>query len=431
MPAALKKILVVLTATYPFGTGESFIESEVNHYGAFDQTYIFPVCQIQNDEKRNTPENVTVVKNIIGTSEGNDFFWNVETLNELLFQFQKGKFSDTSITKMNDFYKNAILFANAIDEYLKKQGVGKTDKIVFYSYWLYTQSLTAVFLKRKYKNSIAVSRCHGYDVFETRADDGYLPFRKLLLRSLDMVFPIASMEKKYLRETYPSYAKNIMVARLGTTLEEKDKMEAKELQEKKTLRIVSCSNIISLKRLPIMIDAFSKIEDIPIEWTHIGSGNQKDRVLRLCKEKLGANIDYKFLGQISNLEVKKIYQEKKFHLFLNMSETEGLPVSIMEAASFGIPVIATDVGGTSEILCNGKNGYLVPANVTADEVAGFIRKIYHMEMDEYNQLRTNSYKIWKKHYQAEENYRKFIQLLYKMSLNKISREDRGCKHVSL
>ncbi|NCO54621.1 MAG: glycosyltransferase, partial [Bacteroidetes bacterium] len=45
-------------------------------------------------------------------------------------------------------------------------------------------------------------------------------------------------------------------------------------------------------------------------------------------------------------------------LFINVSESEGIPVSIMEALSAGIPVIATNVGGTNEIV-NNDVGFLI------------------------------------------------------------------------
>ncbi len=48
-------------------------------------------------------------------------------------------------------------------------------------------------------------------------------------------------------------------------------------------------------------------------------------------------------------------------VFVNPSYSEGLPTSVMEAASLGIPIIATDVGGTSEIITHGESGILYPA----------------------------------------------------------------------
>ena len=45
--------------------------------------------------------------------------------------------------------------------------------------------------------------------------------------------------------------------------------------------------------------------------------------------------------------------------YVNLSTSEGIPVSIMEAMSYGIPVVATDVGGTSEAVVTGRSGLLI------------------------------------------------------------------------
>jgi glycosyltransferase involved in cell wall biosynthesis len=47
-------------------------------------------------------------------------------------------------------------------------------------------------------------------------------------------------------------------------------------------------------------------------------------------------------------------------IFVNPSYSEGLPTSVMEAASVGLPIIATDVGGTNEIIKHMKSGLIIP-----------------------------------------------------------------------
>ena len=53
---------------------------------------------------------------------------------------------------------------------------------------------------------------------------------------------------------------------------------------------------------------------------------------------------------------------KCFDAFWLTSMEEGTPNSILEAMAAGVPVVATDVGGNSEIIEHGANGFLVPLN---------------------------------------------------------------------
>jgi glycosyltransferase involved in cell wall biosynthesis len=116
-------------------------------------------------------------------------------------------------------------------------------------------------------------------------------------------------------------------------------------------------------------------------------------------------------GAVSNIELMNQYRNNDFHIFINVSESEGVPVSIMEATSFGIPVIATDVGGVNEVVRNGENGFLMDENYTDDALIGYIRKFAEMDEYEYMKFRKNARGLWYENYNAEFNYKEFNHLL--------------------
>jgi len=79
------------------------------------------------------------------------------------------------------------------------------------------------------------------------------------------------------------------------------------------------------------------------------------------------------LGNIPNAGQYNEYVD----LFILPSDYEGLPIVIIEAMGFGKPIVASDVGGISEIVVNGENGYTVENTVVA-----FTEKIkYILEND--------------------------------------------------
>jgi glycosyltransferase involved in cell wall biosynthesis len=107
----------------------------------------------------------------------------------------------------------------------------------------------------------------------------------------------------------------------------------------------------------------------------------------------------------------KEYTEKPYHLFVNVSESEGIPVSIMEALSFGIPCIATDVGGTREIVRDKYNGILLEKDFEPEVLADWISYFAKLPDSEYQAYRNRSRLSWQENYDADRNYKAFVNTL--------------------
>ena len=80
----------------------------------------------------------------------------------------------------------------------------------------------------------------------------------------------------------------------------------------------------------------------------------------------------------------------------------------MEATSFGIPVIATNTGGTSEIVDN-KNGALIDVDFEPVKVAKKIDHIRKLDINDYLKLREESRKKWEERFEAISNYKEFAK----------------------
>ena len=93
---------------------------------------------------------------------------------------------------------------------------------------------------------------------------------------------------------------------------------------------------------------------------YIGGNGEIENVKQLIKEYGIADIVI-FEGWVSG--DKKIELLNNSDAYILPSYKEGLPISILEAMSYGMPIISTPVGGIPEIVSNGENGYLVePGN---------------------------------------------------------------------
>ena len=88
---------------------------------------------------------------------------------------------------------------------------------------------------------------------------------------------------------------------------------------------------------------------------HIGGNGEAATLLHIIKEN-GLSQIVKFEGWVSG--EKKVELLNNADVFILPSYTEGLPISILEAMSYRLPVISTPVGGIPEVIKDGENGFL-------------------------------------------------------------------------
>lgn len=123
--------------------------------------------------------------------------------------------------------------------------------------------------------------------------------------------------------------------------------------------ITFVGRIIAAKGVQDLIAVFKEIrQGHKVKLIVIGSGN----FLQELKKEAGDSPDVLFAGEKSEEEIIDLLSITD--IFVNPSYSEGLPTSVLEAASCGCPIIATDVGGTKEIIQHGKNGLLFRAKDT-------------------------------------------------------------------
>lgn len=306
-----------------------------------------------------------------------------------------------------------ILFALCVKEKLKQiLTENKSCDVYLYSFWMSkaTSSLT-MFDYKEYPNvRNIVSRAHRYDLYEERNVAKYLPFRKLLAERLDKILFISEDGKNYFQKYLESRnlpANEMDVIRLGVN----NGSYVKQYKEKDEMVIASCSNVIQVKRLDFIIDFIQIISSkTNVRWLHIGDGNLMGEIKGLAMQKL-LDVRIQFLGKVDNRKIVEIYREEDVDFFINMSDSEGIPVSIMEAFSSGIPVIARDVGGNSEIV-NDSNGFLVESldgeylEDIAEKVVGCFKS-----GEKYSSLSRKAVNMQRENFNREVNNLKLIKAI--------------------
>ncbi|MBX7182538.1 MAG: glycosyltransferase, partial [Bacteroidia bacterium] len=263
-------------------------------------------------------------------------------------------------------------------------------------------------LKEQGFTQTMITRIHAWDLYFDRDPSGYLPFRSFIFSKLDGVYPISEKGRNYLLETLGSeFGPRLRVARLGT-----EPLQGKPyVREAKILRILSISKIIPLKRLDLLIESLGIAQQsISIVWHHLGGDDAQTKSLAESKLK---GVDFTFFAFQGKARYYQQLEENTYDLFINLSTKEGLPVSMMECMSLGIPVLATDVGAVSEIVDHEKNGWLISVDSDAKSIAEKICSIALLTEEEMQQTRQAAYLKWDSNFNSIRNYSDFSEKLLK------------------
>ncbi len=363
----MTRSLVIFTACFPYGIkSETFLESEIEVLsGYFEQIIVIP-CARDGDQIRAVPPNV-VVSNILVDRPPRPghriLFKNWRRFASVYASCWSASASNAyHYTVAARYYFSHLLgeleYCEVIEKFVQERGL---KDAIFYTYW-FDQCLTAVcVLKAEGRITRLVSRAHRFDLYDDRQQGLQIAFRDYKLKHSDRVFCISQHGLDYLQSKTPSKRHSkIKLSYLGVRgSEQPGPAEALDVP-----LIVSVSSLIAIKRVALLAKALRHYGG-DLRWIHFGSGREAGTVEKLCAQ-LPPNVRWDLAGHVENSALLAYYKTHHVDLFVSLSESEGLPVSMMEAISFGIPVMACRVGGIPEIVIERKTGLLL--DVDSDEV---------------------------------------------------------------
>lgn len=341
---------------------------------------------------------VRLTQYIIGlTSPLRLTFW--KTLSEL------GKSAANCKNLMKSFF--CISGIDCVSKRRLKRSLNEGDVCVMAA-WFDTCAIAASRAKRRHPEIEAESFAHAFEIDAARNNYIYRAFAEEKHSYIDRVHFISqvkldnyykSLSHKHIKERFGD---KIQVSYLGTfndlnILNPSPNSDA-------PFHIVTCSRTSPEKRLHMMCETLSHWHGGRIRWTHIGSGPLDEALQAQTKKLTDSNplVTVDMVGSKRNDEVLEFYKKVPVDLFANVSNTEGIPVSIMEAASFGIPCAATDVGGTRELVDNSM-GWLLPCDFSPQDFCRQIMQYRDADASEKAAKRASAHNIWNTKFNAAKN----------------------------
>jgi glycosyltransferase involved in cell wall biosynthesis len=403
--------LVLVTASYPFAgeMEQTFLEPELMVLSKrFDDIVIVP--QTLNGDLLEVPGN-PVIRTDLAARRASVAKLLPTFGPAIPLLFEEVRHAPSILAKPVAMKRLARFLTDAVatNGWVRKSVAveGSIDRhAIFYTWWASGATMGLALAKAKVPEMVVVSRAHNADLYPEQHDPPYLPGRPAMFNGIDRLFPDSSRGVSFVRTTYPSIAERCFAARQGVN----DPGFLSQPSADGVFRVVSCSLLIDRKRVDLLgrgLAAAAKRDPSQrIEWTHIGDGPRRADV-ESCLEAAepSANFSGRIVGLLSPAELMEFYRTNPVDLFANVSRSEGTPVSLMEAASCGIPILATAVGGNTEVVTPDV-GALLPEDPSVEQVADALLGMID-STEELSRRRLAIRRRWEGLYDATDNYKRF------------------------
>jgi colanic acid/amylovoran biosynthesis glycosyltransferase len=250
--------------------------------------------------------------------------------------------------------------------------------------------LEGIFLKDAGVRAKICTAFHGYDVSRYPLDHGRDVYTELFGKG-DIFMPVSEYWKREL-VALGCPGDKIVVHKMGI---DPDKFEYVEhnIDTKGTLRVLTVGRLVEKKGHCYAIEAMARLVKAGrnIQYTIAGDGPRRGDLEQLVGE-LGLTGRVRFLGAVSQTQVRQLYKESDVFVLSSVTaadgDMEGVPVVLMEAMASGVVAVSTRYSGIGELIADGKTGL-----VTAErDITGLADKLSNVMDDPclYHTLSVNA-----------------------------------------
>ena len=404
-----KDSVVIFTHSFPFGNEEQFLYEEVQVLSKkFKRVFIVPSKKA--DELLELPANVEVITKLFGINRRSlvEIFlrniWRVISIYSWTL-FRKNHFKLYS-RFFKSFLHYLLVDINKYSTVFDLVMEHKLQDAIFYDYWFVNSTISLSLLRKKGIVANCICRAHGFDLYDERNFETVVSFRDFKVENLDYIYAVSKHGLDYLKSKVDEkYHYKLGYSYLGIEKVYPKHLVAAQVREP-TFLVVSCSRVIPLKRIELIPKVLDKL-NLPVHWVHFGDGPMFNLVKKNAQNMSAST--FKQYGTVPNSMVHEFYAKHDVGLFISLSESEGIPVSMMEAIAYGIPVFSTDVGGVKEIVSSSV-GVTIPIETPTNQISDMLADMIS-EISRYN--RSQIIDIFRSKFSAAENYQSFYYLITK------------------
>ena len=153
-------------------------------------------------------------------------------------------------------------------------------------------------------------------------------------------------------------------------------VEVTEIQrktlDKPEINLIIVSRLVIQKNIDLVINALKILNNVNLKLNIIGEGNEISKLEKVIDD-FNLHNQVKLLGKIDNNEISKFLSNSD--IFIQASDYEGLPHSVLEAINYEVPILSTEAGGCKDLLNDGERGFIISTPPNKNLIAKNIKFI--------------------------------------------------------
>lgn len=229
---------------------------------------------------------------------------------------------------------------------------------VIHVHFPFPLAIFGIAMKMLSKKPIIVT-CHGSEVNMAKKNRFFKTVFKFIMKYADSITVNSLFMKKELVKIIGN--REIKVIPMGSGIGDVENKEFEKEKNKDRKKILFVGRLIEWKGIKYLIEAFKKLDQEKYELHIVGDGPERKALER---DSVQFPKTIFFHGYLKGEKLDNMYKHADCFVLPSIVDdsgfTEGLGTVLLEAISFGIPVIGSDVGGIPDIIINFKTGMLVP-----------------------------------------------------------------------
>ncbi|MBE8597233.1 glycosyltransferase [Xenorhabdus sp. BG5] len=403
------KSIFFITSSYPFGDGESFITSEIEDLSNNYKIYVIPTYprgNLKNAQEKKTNKNIYYLYLPLLTIK---YFFSSLSFTIKYPIILWGLLQLCLVRNYKHSIKNLVLIPKSIFLYKKMK---KIKPCFIYSHWISAPTQLAMMLNFLSKVPYGATG-HRWDIidnnnFKNKFENA--EFIRLISKKSQQLLHF-NISKKYNDKIKTIY--------LGVDVDNNTNISIPFI--KSYTRGVCIANLIPVKGHLYLFNAISllKRKSSIIHIDIIGTGALKEYLMKLAKD-LNIEQQIHFKGQLTHDCVRNLLSSGIYQfcclpsLDLGNGLHEGIPVSLMEAMSKGIPCISTTTGSITELINDSYNGILVKAADSEALASGIMALI--QDKDLRQKISENGIKTINRLFNRKNNNKEILNLIDKHRL---------------